>query len=124
MRIGVTILALALIGAAPAWAQQGGGLESLMALDANGDGALSRAEAEAGRTVVFNCVDSDHDGYLSEAERGERRMLQAIQDSDGDGRISRAEIMAAPYRGFDRLDRDSDGVITAEEIEAARGSMR
>jgi hypothetical protein len=125
MRLGMMIAAVVLAAASPVWAQQrGGGLDRLVAMDANGDGAITRAEAEAARTAQFNRLDTDHDGYLSQAERaaapGGGRMLNQLPDGDSDGRISRTEMMAAPYRGFDRLDADGNGTLSAQEIETAR----
>lgn len=131
MRIAWLAVAAALI-ASPALAQQGGNpLALLQAADTNGDGDITRAEAQAARDALFNRLDADDDGYLSEGERAianrqggqTRRGLQGA-DSNNDGRISRAELMNQPYRGFDRLDRNDDGVVSAEELEAARSLMR
>ena len=125
MRLGMMMAAAVLAAATPVWAQQGGlGLERLRAMDANGDGAITRAEAAAVRGAQFSRLDTDGDGYLSQAERsaapGGGRLLSRIPDGDSDSRISRAEFMAAPYRGFDRLDADGDGTLSAQELEAAR----
>jgi hypothetical protein len=131
MKVACLAVAAALI-ASPAFAQQGGGaLAMLQAADANGDGAITRAEAQAARGALFDRLDADHNGYLSEAERANanrqgsqaRRGLEGA-DTNNDGRISRAELMAQPYRGFDRLDRNDDGIVSAEEIEAVRNFMR
>jgi Ca2+-binding EF-hand superfamily protein len=121
---GLLAAALLLASSGAAWAQTGGGLQRLRAMDANGDGVITRAEAESARQTQFARLDTDHDGYLSQAERsaapGGGRMLNMVPDPDADGRISRAELMAAPYRVFDRLDANDDGAISAAEIEAAR----
>jgi hypothetical protein len=124
MRLGMMMAAAVLAAATPVWAQQRGGLDRIMAMDANGDGAITRGEAESARGTQFDRLDTDDDGYLSQGERaaapGGGRMLNRITDGDGDGRLSRAELMAAPYRGFDRLDADGNGTLTAQELEAAR----
>ena len=123
MRLGM-MMAAVLAAATPGWAQQAGGSDSVMAMDANGDGAITRAEAAAARGAQFNRLDADGDGHLSQAERsaapGGGRLLSRIPDGDGDGRLSRAEMMAAPYRGFDRLDADGNGTLSAQELAAAR----
>jgi len=126
------LAAIACLAATPAFAQQGGGaLAMLQAADTNGDGAITRAEAQIARGAMFNRLDVDHDGDLSEAERtnanrqgGQARRGLEGADANNDGRISRAEMMNQPYRGFDRLDRNNDDVVSAEELEAARSLMR
>jgi len=110
---------------APAWAQGGGMLDRLMAMDLNSDGAITQAEAETVRGAMFTRADTDRDGALSAAERsavqgGAARGLGEA-DTDGDGRVTRAEAMAMPFRAFDRLDGDNDGVISAAELQAVRG---
>ena len=122
MRLLFLTAAAALV-ATPASAQ--GALDRLMALDANADGAISRAEARAGREDMFDRLDADRNGYLSETERNAARGDRASQalgraDTNSDGQISRAEAIAAPYRGFDRLDANNDDIVSSQEIEAAR----
>ncbi len=133
MKTIVWITAALCLAASPAMAQQrgGGGLDRLLAWDANGDGAITRAEAEAGRLAMFARLDADDDGYLSEAERAAMRQGQrqggrdrsAAADTDRDGRISRAEMNASPIRGFERIDANRDGVASADEIQAVRSRM-
>lgn len=113
--------------ATPAFAQQGGGLQLLEAADANHDGAITRVEAQAARATMFDRLDTDNDGYLSETERtnanrqgGQARRGLEGADANNDNRISRAEMMAQPYRGFDRLDSNNDDIVSAEELEVAR----
>jgi Ca2+-binding EF-hand superfamily protein len=42
--------------------------DKIKALDANGDGKLSRAEHEAGSDAMFTKMDANNDGFLSPAE--------------------------------------------------------
>lgn len=125
MRFGASLAVAFTLFATPAWAQRGG-IDQFMQMDTNGDGAVSRAEAERARAALFDRLDADDDGFLSETERGNGgRAAQgfARADSNNDGRLSRAEAMAAPYRGFDRLDSNNDGSVSSSEIEAVRGLM-
>jgi hypothetical protein len=108
---------------------QGRGGDLLAAMDANGDGAVTRAEAQAARETMFTRLDGDGDGYLSQAEReamahgqgAGRRMPRGNADANGDGRVSRSEFMGQPFRGFDMADANNDGVVTGDEMTALRG---
>lgn len=120
------ILAAAVGFAATATAQ------GMRGADANGDGAVTRAEALAVREAAFARMDANGDGYVSQAERaattGQRRgqrqeAVRAEMDADGDGRLSRAEVMNAPMPLFDRADANGDDVLSAEELAAARQQM-
>lgn len=125
----VCLAAIAALVATPAFAQQRGALQMLEAMDANGDGAITRAEVQAGRVAVFNRLDVDHDGYISATER-DAANAQAAQinfanaDGNHDGRVSRVELDAQPFRGFDRIDQNHDGVLSAQELRIARLFMR
>ena len=118
----VTAVAVWMASALPASAQ--GMMERIQALDLNRDGAISRQEAETARAAMFDRLDADGDGYVSESERNaSQRAGRGLADADvnNDGRISRAEAMGQPYRAFERLDSNSDGVISASELESVRG---
>lgn len=121
-------ISLALLGAAaPALAQPSreAMIDRLMAQDANRDGAVTLAEAQAARAAIFARLDADNSGALSEAERaavsqqmGGMGLRRA--DANRDGQISRAEFMNMPYRVFDRFDANNDDVLDASEIAALR----
>lgn len=90
--------------------------------DADGDAALTRAEAEAARAGLFGGADADNNGALSVsefqvvwAEMTAPLAAPAFQylDRDGDGALTEAESERPAARLFDRLDRDDDGRIGA-----------
>ncbi|MDB5926163.1 MAG: hypothetical protein JWN13_5099 [Betaproteobacteria bacterium] len=114
------------------------------ALDANHDGMISRAEADASPDLVavFVSTDANSDSMLSPAEfalvpisfggaapqtgavhamRGMTRQ-QAFNwlDTNHDGTISRAEAQASPQLAaiFVATDANSDGMLTAVEFAA------
>lgn len=126
-----SLAALAMAVATPAHAQRLSSGEVLAAMDANGDGALTRAEAEGARGRMFEQLDNNRDGALSQAERDgarsrvARNAAQAIAggDADRDGFVSRAEAMARPYPMFDRLDRNRDNVLNGDELNAVRAFL-
>ena len=110
--------------------------------DANGDGMISRDEAQAGLPQLykhFDEVDANHDGQVTAEElqafhqkmQAARRQKAADRfknvDTDGDGRISRAEAQAGAPRlaaHFDEIDANKDGFITPDELKAAREKHR
>lgn len=118
-------------------ANAGAGLrQRFKALDADGDGKLSRAEFR-GPAPLFDRLDADKDGFVTRDEVNKglpappnappppgMPLLQRLRamDKDGDGKVSRAEFTGRPAM-FDRLDADKDGFVTREEANVlARGN--
>ena len=100
MTVKRALLACALVLAlvAPAAAQQGAGGQMFQRLDTDGDGQISRAEAQVPRDQRFDRMDLD-----------------------GDGAISKAEFDTLGDRRFNKTDLNGDGFITPDEVSAARG---
>lgn len=118
--------------------------------DADGNGALSRAEVEKSLPRLatrFDQIDANKDGQLSRdemaawkkthrharrhASKADRQVRSAERfkhaDTDGDGAISRAEAEKHAPRlaqKFDRIDRDKDGKLTQDELRAYREARR
>jgi Ca2+-binding EF-hand superfamily protein len=108
--------------------------ELLAKADTNGDGVVSRAEFTAARARMFDRLDRNHDGYLSQDDKsrfslrqnGNRDRLQQMilmLDKDGDGRVSRDEFVNSPSLLFERADANHDGVVDAQELAAFRSLM-
>ncbi len=99
--------------------------------DANGDGALSRAEAEQGMPMLardFDKVDTNGDGKITREEirvAMEKRRGE-IKDKGGPGgpggRPTREEMKARGAEMFRKADANGDGVLS--EDEASRASPR
>lgn len=133
-------MALAAAGESAAQSRQGAQFSDrgpgamFEALDLNGDGQVTRAEADQFRADRFAVLDADGDGSVSEAEFLENARAQTAEragarfgdlDIDGDGAVSATEFEQAP-RGdmFARLDQNEDGVITEDELSQRRGGPR
>ena len=100
LTIGLSVAALALAGAA--YAQPGMHARP----DTNGDGVVTRAEAQAHADQMFARMDVNSDGKLDQADREARRTARFDRiDTDGNGQISRAEFEAKHPRGMG----DGDG---------------
>jgi Ca2+-binding EF-hand superfamily protein len=100
--------------------------------DANGDDRVTLLEARAAALALFEHFDRDGDGAVTRGEadaaavswreqRSERRF--SALDRDRDGTLSRAEMALSPRR-FARADGDADGRLTRAEVSHAfaRGS--
>ena len=99
--IGLSAAALAIGGIAVAQAPDTPPppLEDGFHMDANGDGTVTRAEAQAAAEALFTKLDVNKDGKLDKADREARRaqmredMFKRL-DTNGDGVISKAEFLA------------------------------
>ena len=107
-----------------------------MRADTDGDGRVSRAEAEAAgskrSTDWFDKLDLNQDGYVTQDEmrqaketrRGEmkarfdERFKEA--DANNDGQLSLDEVQAKMPRMADRfsaIDKDKNGMLSREELQ-------
>lgn len=97
-------------------------------MDANTDGAITRAEFDAARATHFAARDANSDGALSGEELrrerrggpdGERRTERGPgrfnPDANSDGAITRDEFLAGPIARFERMDANNDGRLTDAE---------
>lgn len=116
-----------------------GGKHRMMKLDANGDGAIDRAEAAKVPRLAerFDSLDRNGDGRIDAGEKprhrrghggghggGMRHVLEL--DADGDGRISKLEAGESErFAGrFDAIDRNRDGYLVRSELTAAAEQVR
>lgn len=130
-------LGLALAGQVMAGDSRGGPRDEMRA-DKDGDGRVSRAEADAAaaeRTNEwFTRLDLDKDGYVTQEEtrkarenlRGEmqERFDEHFNAADGnsDGQLSLDEVQANMPRLADRfatLDKDKNGLLSKDEMKRA-----
>ncbi|MBB1087352.1 EF-hand domain-containing protein [Lysobacter sp. SG-8] len=107
-------------------------------LDANGDGAIDKAEAAQAPRLAerFDRMDRNGDGRLTADERPQRRghrggpgggLDRIVKlDANQDGRISKVEVADMPRLAerFDAIDRNRDGYIVRSELRAHHEAMR
>ena len=85
-------------------------------LDANGDGNITKAEAETARAHF-----QERRGDRRE-QRGDNRFDRL--DTDHNGTVSLAEFNARGAERINRLDANHDGQVSPEEFDAARAAFR
>jgi len=97
----------------------GRGADRFQRLDADNDGAISRAEFDARRAARGDRAEARPDRAMRVARRAQRLDRAAV--------VTMAEAQARAERAFMRLDADRDGYITVAERQArvaARGEQR
>jgi hypothetical protein len=111
-----------------------------MRADKDGDGRVSRAEANAAATERsnewFDKLDLNKDGFITPAETRQARetrhgeMREAFDehfkaaDANGDGQLSLDEVQANMPRlaeRFSTLDQDKNGQLSKEELQKGGG---
>jgi hypothetical protein len=115
----------------------------MLRADTDGDGRVSRDEAEAAgakrSASWFEKLDTDKDGYVTQEEisqakatrhagmkaRFEKRFQEA--DANNDGQLSLDEVQANMPKLADRfstLDKDKNGTLSKEELAAGGAHHR
>ena len=87
-------------------------------LDANNDGELTLEEMTAKQAAMIEEADADGNGALSKAEMRafrEAKRAERNPDKNDDGVIDRTEFINAAQDRFDRLDADGDGLLSEDE---------
>ncbi len=97
LALGLSLAALAVGGTAHAQQQMRNGPDS------DGDGMVTRAEAQAKAEQMFDRMDANHDGRLDSADRTAHLAAKFDgMDSDHNGQLSRDEFVAAHQPGASR----------------------
>jgi Ca2+-binding EF-hand superfamily protein len=130
--LGAAVALPSVSNAAPSDAPAAGH-QKLKALDKDGDGKISRAEAAAAPRLAkrFDAIDANKDGFVTADEmKAARAKAAAVMfkriDTDNDGRISKAEADAKAPRlakNFAAIDANKDGFVSKDELAAARKKM-
>lgn len=97
--------------------------------DKNGDGVADRNEFVNSAQSMFDRLDKDGNGLLSEDElqrEGGRRFKggdRGDADANGDGVIDRTEWIASAQSRFEKMDKDGNGVLSEDEM-SRKGERR
>ncbi|MGH8497029.1 MAG: EF-hand domain-containing protein [Gammaproteobacteria bacterium] len=129
---------------------KGGAKGKFEAMDADGDGELTRQEHTAHWNDMFDELDENRDDQITRSEmeaahkahaegscggdkgaegscggdKGERKSeMFTTMDTNGDAGVSRAELAAFAEARFDSIDSDGDGSISADDMEEAHDDM-
>ncbi|MET1756077.1 hypothetical protein ABVV53_11510 [Novosphingobium sp. RD2P27] len=125
--IGLSMAALAVAGSA--FAAPGSGQAMV---DTNGDGVITRSEAQSAAATMFTRLDANRDGKLDQLDHEQRRQQMKTAkfdrlDANKDGQISREEFMADT--GRDKHAAYKDGSMAHDRGQRGskgdwRGGMR
>ena len=128
--LALPLVAVALLVTVPADAAGGRHMQRMLErIDTDGDGTISRDEAQAAHDARFARMDINGDGAVTREEirqarenrRAERHAKRFERlDLNGDGAIERSEFDEARNRRFARIDANGDGRITPDEMRAIR----
>lgn len=124
-KISLFTLGAALI-AVPVLAAPGGAAKG----DADGNGVLTRVEAQASATQMFARMDANKDGKLDATDRAARRAAMQEQrfaalDANKDGNISKAEWdQHGADRAAKRAERGDKRAAAGEAGQGRRDGMR
>ena len=145
--LGAAAAAALLAGGAALYANAGGPRGPMAKFDADGNGAITLAEARAGAAKMFAGADSNKDGRVTADEMrafhgrkgGHHRDSHGGRyapghdgrpggplhfDADGDGAVTLAEAQSGIERHFGEIDSNRDGSLTAEELRTAHEAHR
>jgi len=123
MLIAVVVLSLAASTLATPGLAQRKTCGEIKTLDPDNDGTMDLTEAKAAASRLFDKIDADKDGTLSQKELRGRMTAKELQaaDTDKDGTIDKAEFLTEVDKRFKVADSDGDGTIDCKELKGTAG---
>jgi Ca2+-binding EF-hand superfamily protein len=124
---------------APAQPVVAAAVTEFKAMDANGDGKVTREEHAKAARGTFERMDANRDGKVSAAEMdgahqaiagnnagsNELSAMEKIKafDQDADGMLTAAEHAYGSRSMFEKMDVNHDGTLTPDEMAAGHAAM-
>jgi EF hand len=95
----------------------------IKALDTDKDRTLDLAEVKSAASKVFDRLDKDHDGDLSQKELRGRIGANDFADADldKDGTLTKKEYLDFVEKLFKEADSNNDGTLDAKELRSKAG---
>jgi Ca2+-binding EF-hand superfamily protein len=105
------------------------GDDAVKQFDLDGDGSIDLKEAKAGGAALFDILDVDHDGTLTNKELGGRaEVLRHLLPSPNpykmfaaEGAMTRDDYLSLTETRFKLCDSDNDGKLDAKELDSEAG---
>lgn len=105
------------------------GADAVKVFDKDGDGSVDLKEAKAAAAALFDMLDVDHDGTLTNKELGGRaEVMRQILPSPNpykmfavEGAMNRDDYLSLTETRFKLADPDNDGKLDAKELDTEAG---
>ena len=105
------------------------GADAIKLFDQDGDGTIDLKEAKAAAAAMFDKLDVDHDGTLTNKELGGRAevMRQILPSPNpykmfaGEGAMTKDDYMSLTGKRFKSADVENDGKLDAKELDSKAG---
>ena len=105
------------------------GADAIKMFDQDGDGSIDLKEAKAAAAALFDTLDVDHDGTLTNKELGGRaEVMRQILPSPNpykmfavEGAMTRDAYLSLTETRFKLADPDNDGMLDAKELDSEAG---
>ena len=108
---------------------QTSGTDAIKMFDKDSDGSIDLVEAKAAAAALFDTLDANHDGTLTNEELGGRaEVLRQLLPSPNpykmfavEGVMTKDDYLSLTETRFKLADPDNDGKLEAKELDSAAG---
>jgi len=106
---------------------QTSGRDAIKIFDKDNDGTIDLEEAKAAAAALFDELDRNHNGALTQEELGDRASVPRLEPSPSPfkqfaaGTMTKDDYLALTERRFKLADQEHDGKLDAKELESGAG---